>query len=84
VASIITVTNTGTTAATFGFIGIGGTNAADFYQLNTCGTSLAVGAKCSFYVMFRPAAATAYSATLELFDNAQSGYQGVTLSGTGN
>jgi len=84
-ASIITVTNTGTTTAEFGFIGIGGTNYAEFYQLNSCGTSLAAGATCKFYVIFRPAAAsTAYTATLELFDNAQSGYQGITLSGTGN
>jgi hypothetical protein len=83
-ASIITVTNTGTTTATFGFIGIGGTNYADFYQLNTCGTSLATGAKCYFFVVFKPAAATAYTATLELFDNAQGGYQGINLTGTGN
>lgn len=84
-ASVITVTNTGTTTADFGFIGIGGTNYAEFYQLNSCGTSLAAGATCKFYVNFRPAAAsTSYTATLELFDNAQSGYQGITLSGTGN
>ena len=83
-ASIVTVTNSGTTTATFGFVGIGGTYAPDFYQLNSCGTSLAVGATCKFYIIFRPATTGAYSATLELFDNAQSGYQGVTLSGTGN
>ena len=83
VASIVTVTNSGTTTATFGFIGLGGANPSDFYQLNTCGTSLAVGAKCSFYIVFQPAAALAYSATLELFDNAQSGYQSIAVSGTG-
>ena len=84
-ASIITVTNSGTTTANFGFIGIGGTNYAEFYQLNSCGTSLAAGATCNFYVIFRPAAAsTSYTATLELFDNAQSGYQGITLNGAGD
>ena len=83
-ASIITVVNVGTTTASFGFVGIGGTNYADFYQLNSCGTSLAVGATCEFYIIFDPATTGAYTATLELFDNAQSGYQGVTLNGTGN
>ena len=84
VASILTVANTGTTTAMFGFIGIGGTNPAEFSQLNSCGTSLAAGAKCSFFIVFKPAAAAAYTATLELFDNAQGGYQGIALSGTGN
>lgn len=83
VASVMTVTNSGTTTATFGYIGIGGTNPTEFSQLNTCGTSLAVGAKCTLFVVFKPAAAAAYTATLELFDNAQGGYQGITLSGTG-
>jgi hypothetical protein len=84
VASILTVANTGTTTAMFGFIGIGGTNPAEYSQLNSCGTSLAAGAKCSFFIVFKPAAAAAYTATLELFDNAQGGYQGIALSGTGN
>jgi hypothetical protein len=84
VATILTVTNTGTSPAAFSFVGLGGTYSADFYQLNTCNTTLAAGAKCSVFVMFRPASVGAYTATMEFFDTAQGGYQGVTLSGTGN
>jgi hypothetical protein len=84
VASILTVTNTGTSTATFSYIGLGGTNYADFYQLNNCGASLAVGAKCDVFIIFRPAAVGTFTATMEFFDTAQSQYQGVTLTGTGN
>jgi hypothetical protein len=84
VASVVTVTNSGTTTANFGFLGIGGINPADFYQFNSCGASLAAGSNCKFYIIFRPAAAASYTATLEMFDNAQTGYQGITLNGTGN
>jgi subtilase family serine protease len=83
-ATILTVTNTGTTAATFSLIGIGGTNGTSFSQLDTCGPSLAAGAKCSVFVEFVPAAAGSYSGLLELFDNAQFGYQQITLTGTGS
>jgi subtilase family serine protease len=82
-ASILTVTNTGTTTADFGYIGIGGTGYASFYQVNSCGTSLAVGARCYVYIVFEPAAAGSYTATMQFFDNAQNEYQGVALSGTG-
>jgi len=84
VASILTVTNTGTSTATFSYMGIGGTNYSDFFELNTCGTSLAAGAKCDVFVIFRPTAAGTYTATMEFFDTAQAGYQGVTLNGTAN
>jgi hypothetical protein len=83
-ATIVTVTNSGTTAATFSLIGIGGTNPTSFYQLNTCGTTLAAGAKCTVFVEFLPATAATYSGLLEFFDNAQGGYQQITLTGTGN
>jgi subtilase family serine protease len=83
-ASVVTVTNSGTTTANFGFLGLGGANYADFYQLNSCGTTLAPGAKCSVFFIFRPAATGAFAATMEFFDNAQAGYQGIALSGTGN
>jgi subtilase family serine protease len=84
VASILTVKNTGTSTATFTFLGIGGTNYANFFQLNSCGTTLAVGASCKVFVVFSPTAVGTYTATMEFFDTAQNEYQGVTLSGTGN
>jgi subtilase family serine protease len=85
VASILTVTNTGTSIATFSYIGIGGTNYTNFYELNSCGTALAAGSSCKVFVIFNPTAAgVTYSATLEFFDTAQNEYQGITLTGTGN
>ena len=84
IARIVTVSNTGTTTATFSLIGIGGTNPTAFSQLHTCGATLAAGAKCTVYVGFAPAAVGADSALLEFFDNAQGGYQQITLAGTSN
>jgi hypothetical protein len=83
-ATILTVTNSGTTTATFSLIGVGGTNGANFSQLNTCSASLAAGARCTVFVEFVPPTVGSYSGLLELFDNAQAGYQQITLTGTGN
>jgi hypothetical protein len=40
--------------------------------------------KCSVYLAFRPAAATAYKATLSITDNGALSPLSVALSGTGN
>ena len=51
-AQTVTVTNTGTAAATLSGVLLSG----DFSQTNTCGTSLAVGASCTVSVKFTPTA----------------------------
>jgi hypothetical protein len=84
----VTVSNPGATPLVFSGAGISvsGTNASDFVQTNTCGSSLAVGAKCSVSVKFTPPTTGTFSANLTLIDNAQSGSgtQTIPLSGKGN
>jgi hypothetical protein len=80
----MTVKNVGTTAVALTSISIGGTNAGDFSQTNTCGTSIAAGASCSISVKFSPTATGSRTAVLTLTDDDASGSQTVALSGTGS
>jgi len=82
-AQSITLTNTGTGALTIKSIAIGGANSGDFAEANTCGTSVAAGAKCSISVTFKPTAAGSRTAALAITDNAAGSPQSVTLNGTG-
>jgi hypothetical protein len=79
-----TLTNSGTASLTITRITLGGANANRFNQTNNCGNSLAVGATCTINVTFSPQQArTAYSATLQITDNAPGSPQTATLAGTG-
>jgi fibronectin type 3 domain-containing protein len=60
-----------------------GTNASDFAQSNTCGSSLAAGAKCTIAVMFTPSVAGTEAASLNIADNSSGSPQTVPLSGAG-
>lgn len=82
-AQVVTVKNTGTVTVTLSSIVLGGTSAASFEKIGTCGTSLTAGASCSIYAAFKPTAAGALTATITLTDNATGSPQKVTLSGTG-
>ena len=79
----VIVRNTGTEAVTLSSAPtITGANAADFAFVNTqCGTQLAPGTSCSYYLDFTPSTTAAESATFSLTDSA--GTQTMTLSGTG-
>jgi FtsP/CotA-like multicopper oxidase with cupredoxin domain len=79
-----TLTNSGTAALAINRISLGGANPNRFNQTNNCGASLAVGASCSINVTFTPQQArTAYSASLQITDNAPGSPQTATLTGTG-
>ena len=84
----VTVSNPGTTPLIFTGAGISvtGANSTNFVQSNTCGSSLAAGAKCTVAVKFTPPVAGTFSANLTVVDNAQSGggTQAIPLSGKGN
>ena len=82
-AQTITLTNTGTATLNLTSVAITGTNAGDFAQTNTCGTSVAAGANCSIHVTFRPTATGARSATVTITDNATPSPQTAALTGTG-
>ncbi len=78
-AQAVTVSNTGTAAATVSGVSVSG----DFLQSNTCGTSIAAGASCTVNVSFRPTASGTRTGTLTVTSNAANNPTTVALSGTG-
>jgi FtsP/CotA-like multicopper oxidase with cupredoxin domain len=82
----VTLSNTGTAPLTITSIAIGGTNAGDFKQTNTCGGSLAAGGNCTISVTFKPTKKGTRTATLTVTDNSNAvanSQQNVSLVGTG-
>src|SRR5438876_171335 len=82
-ANTVTLKNTGTAILTISSIAITGTNAGNFAQTHTCGSSLAAGASCGISVTFRPTASGTRTAAVSISDNAAGSPQKVTLSGIG-
>ncbi len=84
----VTLTNTGGGVLTFtggnaAGITITGTDKGDFTQTNNCGASVAAGASCTITVTFTPQAVGTRTGDVTIKDNATSGTQTVTLSGSG-
>jgi hypothetical protein len=82
----VTVTNTGAAALNGGTFTFGGGTPQPFAQGagSTCGATLAVGASCTFNVVFHPTTAGAYSRTLTVaYTGATVTGSPVTLTGTG-
>ncbi len=82
----VALRNSGTGPLTISSVALTGTNAAHYAQTNDCPISpatLAVNATCTTTVTFRPTATGARNATLRFTDNAGSGTQNVSLTGTG-
>ncbi len=79
---LVTVTNTGTVALPITGIVLSGTDASQFSQTTTCGTSLAVGSNCTISVMFKPTSPGSKAATLNV-NGGGAGTQSVALSGVG-
>jgi hypothetical protein len=75
----VTLSNPGT--ATLNILNIAATK--DYSQTNTCGTSVTAGGNCSISVTFRPTVGGTDNGTLTVTDNASSGSQSVTLTGSG-
>ncbi len=82
VAQKITVTNSGTATLKMTGIAISGTNASDFKESDSCGSTLAANASCSLSVSFKPAAAGSRTATVTLTDDAPDSPQTAALTGT--
>jgi len=78
----VTLSNESNVALTVTGVSITGTNASSFSQTNTCGTSVAIGASCAITLTFKPVAAGALTATVNIADNAFGSPQTVALSGT--
>jgi hypothetical protein len=77
-AQKVTVTNSGTTAATVSGVTVTG----DFSQTNDC-ASIAVGGSCAVNVTFTPTASGPRTGTLTVTSNANNSPSTVSLSGTG-
>jgi YVTN family beta-propeller protein len=80
----VTLTNSGSAPLTITSIGFTGTNASEFTQNSTCGSSLAGGSSCTIDVTFTPTAGGSGSATasLSVTDSAASSPQTVAITGT--
>ncbi|MFD9130189.1 choice-of-anchor D domain-containing protein [Kitasatospora sp. NPDC059571] len=79
-AQTVTVTNTGSAAATVSGISTTG----DFAQTSTCGSSLAANASCTVRVTFTPSASGARTGSLTIAGSASNSPATVALTGTGS
>jgi hypothetical protein len=81
----VTLTDLGTSQSlSIQSITITGSNASDFSQTNTCGSSLSPGASCTVRVTFTPGQTGTRTATLNIGDNDPASPQVVSLTGTGS
>ena len=76
----VNLTNSGNVPLSFN----GATITGDFYESDSCGTSIAVGASCTLSVRFVPTALGHRTGLLTIRDNAGGGTQTVTLEGEGS
>jgi len=82
-AQTVTLSNTGNAALSITSLALTGTNASDFDESDTCGSSLAAGANCTIAVMFTPSVTGTEAASVSISDNASGSPQTVSLSGAG-
>jgi hypothetical protein len=85
-AQTVTLTNSGSGPLTIASIAVGGTNAADFSETNSCGSSLPAAAHCTISVTFKPSAAGSRTGSVVVTDNSGNvagSTQTATLAGTG-
>ena len=81
----VALQNDGNAAMYITGFAISGGNAGDFAQSNTCPVSpapLAAGASCSITLTFTPSQSGTRSSTLTITDNAATGTQTISLTGT--
>ena len=70
-ARTVTLSNTGSAALSITSVAVKGTNGRNFAETNTCGKSLAAGARCTISVTFTPYARGSRKANLSITDNAR-------------
>ncbi|HEV2175957.1 MAG TPA: FG-GAP-like repeat-containing protein [Terriglobia bacterium] len=79
----ITLTNVNTSALTITSIALSGTNAGDFKESNTCGSSVPAGGSCTISVTFKATVPNNESAQVAITDNGGGSPQIVQLIGGG-
>jgi hypothetical protein len=82
-AKRITLINEGSVTVNITGISLTGTNASDFAQTNTCGTSVASGASCFIKVTFTPSATGKRTAQVLVSDDGGGSPQKTGLTGNG-
>jgi hypothetical protein len=82
-AKTFTVKNNGTTSYSLGTTTIVGSSPTDFSQTNTCGSTLAAGASCTYTVTFDPTLCEVADAQV-LLTASNGSALGVLVTGTGN
>src|SRR5439155_241759 len=81
-ARTITLSNADTAAVAITSTAVTGSDASDFSQTNTCGSSVAAGASCAISVTFTPGMVGARSASIAVTDNVTGSPQPAALSGS--
>ncbi|HEY1658702.1 MAG TPA: choice-of-anchor D domain-containing protein [Candidatus Sulfotelmatobacter sp.] len=79
-APAITLTNNQSVALTGISISV---NSSSYSQVNTCGTSIGPGAKCTITVTFSPKSAGALTGTVTISDSGSNSPQSISLQGNG-
>jgi hypothetical protein len=79
---LLALTNTGNGPLAISGISVTGTNGTDFPLTQNCPASLAAGAKCTLTIYFKPAATGTRTGSIVIKDNAGTGTQTITLTGT--
>jgi hypothetical protein len=84
IAQTVTLTNNGTGTAALTGIGISltGANTGDYVLTNSCGSSLATNASCTFTVSFAPMATGTRTASVQIVSSAGTSPDMVGLTGT--
>jgi len=78
-AQTVTISNSGTAAASVASINVSG----DFAQTNNCGSSIAASASCTINVTFTPTATGTRTGSVTVTSNATNSPTTISLSGTG-
>jgi hypothetical protein len=82
-AQTVTLTNDSSSTLTITGATFSGTNASDFSQTTTCGSTLAAKSACTYSIVFTPSTTAAETATFSIADSDSSSPQTVSLTGTG-
>ena len=77
----VTLKNASNATLAIASVTITGTNASDFAQSNTCGSSVAIAASCTISVTMTPTGTGPRDATLIISDSGPGGSQSVILKG---
>ncbi len=80
-SQVAVLTNTGPSALSISGLTIGGTNASDFAESNTCGKTLAAGASCNITVTYTSGSTGTHTAVLSIADNSPDTPQQLSLTG---